>query len=187
MPDQLSLPLRVSPSAPERVRLSDERAAVTKKFTIISGDEILEQVDVSCPHCGGNVKTMEAKKVDLDAYVTVGMYPDGNPGELFLKVGKAGGRYSVYDALCVAISIGLQYGIPLSVFVNKFMFMRFEPSGFTGEDEDGVPIAKSIPDYLAKWMRKRFMSPDEDVPAETELHGLMSIVPGKVEVKDGPS
>lgn len=187
MADQLDLPLRVSPSAPERVRLPDERRAVTKKFTIIEGDEVLEQVDVDCPHCGGKVKTMEAKKIDLNGYVTVGTYPDGNPGEMFLKIGKPGGRYSVYDALCVAISIGLQYGVPLSVFVNKFMFMRFEPSGFTGEDESGIPIAKSIPDYLAKWMHRRFV-PDEDVPAERQQHGLMSIVPGvKMEGDDGSS
>jgi len=159
----------------------------TKKFTIKSGDNIYEHSEALCPHCGGKVLTMAKKAIDLDAYVTIGKYADGRVGEIFLKIGKAGGRYRVYDALCVAISIGLQYGIPLKVFVDKFMWMSFEPRGFTGEGEDGVPKADSIPDYLAKWMRKAFMDPDEVVPAEHGPHGMMSIVPGPVEGNDGSS
>jgi ribonucleoside-diphosphate reductase alpha chain len=167
--------------------LPNDRNAITKKFTIKESDEVYEHVEKDCPHCGKKVQTLVSKKVDLDAYVTVGMYPDGKPGEVFLKVGKAGGVYRVYDALCVAMSIGLQYGIPLSVYVNKFMFMRFEPGGVTGEGGDGVPIAFSIPDYLAKWMRNRFLGPEEDVPAEKQPHGLTSMMPGPVEDNDGRS
>lgn len=181
MDDQLDLPLSQIPREPERVRLGDERAAITRKFTIRAGDEILVETIVACPKCGELVKTQAMKKVDLDAYVTVGLYPDGRVGEVFLKIGKAGGIYRVYDALCVAISIGLQYGIPLSVFVRKFEFMKFEPRGITRDNpETGVPIAKSIPDYLARWMCKRFLG-YEDAPQSEGDHGLVSMIPGPLE------
>ena len=100
---------------PVRRRLPDEREAMTKKFSVAG-------------HKG---------------YVTVGMYEDGTPGELFIVMSKEGSTISgLMDGFATAISLALQYGVPLHVLVNKFAHTRFEPAGFTGDKD--IPIAKSI-------------------------------------------
>ena len=117
---------------PYRRRLPDERQAVTHKFQV-AGHE---------------------------GYITVGLYPDGQPGEIFLKMAKEGSTVSgLMDSLATMTSIALQYGVPLRDLVNKFAHVRFEPAGFTGNGE--IPIAKSIVDYVFRWMGSRFMRADE--------------------------
>ncbi len=117
---------------PYRRRLPDERRAVTHKYQV-AGHE---------------------------GYITVGLYPDGQPGEIFLKMAKEGSTVSgLMDTLATMTSIALQYGVPLRDLVNKFTHVRFEPSGFTGNPE--VPIAKSIVDYIFRWMGSRFLSKDD--------------------------
>jgi ribonucleoside-diphosphate reductase alpha chain len=117
---------------PHRRRLPAERTAVTHKFDI-AGHE---------------------------GYVTVGLYPDGQPGEIFLKMAKEGSTVSgLMDTLATTISVALQYGVPLKDLVNKFAHVRFEPSGFTGNGE--IPIAKSIVDYIFRWLGSRFLTDDE--------------------------
>jgi ribonucleoside-diphosphate reductase alpha chain len=117
---------------PHRRRLPAERAAVTHKFEI-SGHE---------------------------GYITVGLYPDGQPGEIFLKMAKEGSTVSgLMDTYATAISLALQYGVPLRDLVNKFAHVRFEPSGFTGNSE--IPIAKSSVDYIFRWLGSRFLVGDD--------------------------
>ena len=117
---------------PYRRRLPAERAAITHKFDI-AGHE---------------------------GYITVGLYPDGQPGEIFLKMAKEGSTVSgLMDTLATTISVALQYGVPLKDVVNKFAHVRFEPSGFTGNSE--IPIAKSLVDYIFRWLGSRFLPPDE--------------------------
>jgi ribonucleoside-diphosphate reductase alpha chain len=117
---------------PYRRRLPDERRAITHKFQV-SGHE---------------------------GYITVGLYPDGQPGEIFLRMAKEGSTVSgLMDSLATMTSISLQYGVPLRDLVRKFAHLRFEPAGFTGNAE--IPIAKSIVDYVFRWMGARFLSKDE--------------------------
>jgi ribonucleoside-diphosphate reductase alpha chain len=113
---------------PQRRRLPDERQSLTHKFSI-----------------GGQ-----------EGYVTVGLYEDGTPGEVFITMSKEGSTISgLMDSLATSISIALQYGVPLDILVNKFSHMRFEPSGWTGNKE--IPMAKSITDYLFRWLGLRFL------------------------------
>ncbi len=117
---------------PHRRRLPAERNALTHKFDI-AGHE---------------------------GYITVGLYPDGQPGEIFLKMAKEGSTVSgLMDTLATTISVALQYGVPLRDLVNKFAHVRFEPSGFTGNQE--IPIAKSLVDYIFRWLGSRFLSADD--------------------------
>jgi ribonucleoside-diphosphate reductase alpha chain len=117
---------------PHRRRLPSERTAVTHKFDI-AGHE---------------------------GYITVGLYPDGQPGEIFLKMAKEGSTVSgLMDSFATTVSVALQYGVPLRDLVNKFAHVRFEPSGFTGNQE--IPIAKSIIDYIFRWLGSRFLGPDD--------------------------
>jgi ribonucleoside-diphosphate reductase alpha chain len=117
---------------PHRRRLPSERAAVTHKFDI-AGHE---------------------------GYITVGLYPDGQPGEIFLKMAKEGSTVSgLMDTLATTISVALQYGVPLRDLVNKFSHVRFEPAGFTGNAE--IPIAKSSVDYIFRWLGSRFLPADQ--------------------------
>ncbi|MEO5964307.1 MAG: vitamin B12-dependent ribonucleotide reductase, partial [Candidatus Limnocylindrales bacterium] len=123
---------QVEATRPHRRRLPAERTAVTHKFDI-AGHE---------------------------GYITVGLYPDGTPGEIFLKMAKEGSTISgLMDTLATSVSLALQYGVPLKDVVNKFAHVRFEPSGFTGNGE--IPIAKSLVDYIFRWMGSRFLSADE--------------------------
>jgi ribonucleoside-diphosphate reductase alpha chain len=123
-----------------RRRLPDERQAVTHKFSI-AGHE---------------------------GYVTVGLYEDGTPGEVFITMSKEGSTISgLMDAFATSVSMALQYGVPLRVLVEKFQHMRFEPSGFTGNRD--IPIAKSVLDYMFRWLGKKFLPPDE-LPKNIEEH-----------------
>ena len=91
-----------------------------------------------------------------EGYINVGFYPDGRPGELFITMAKEGSTIGgLMDVLGTAISIGLQYGVPLEVFVNKFAHSRFEPAGFTKNPD--IPIAKSVADYIFRWLGMEFI------------------------------
>ncbi len=88
--------------------------------------------------------------------MTVGMYDDGLPGELFVVMAKEGSVVSgLMDSFATSISMALQYGVPLQVLCDKFSHTRFEPSGFTGNPE--IPIAKSITDYIFRWLALKFL------------------------------
>ncbi len=119
------------PAHPIRRKLPEERQAITHKFDI-QGHE---------------------------GYLTVGLYEDGTPGELFLVMAKEGSTISGFaDAFAQAISYALQYGVPMPVLVDKFSHMRFEPSGMTKNPQ--VRFAKSIVDYVFRWLATKFMSPE---------------------------
>jgi ribonucleoside-diphosphate reductase alpha chain len=120
-----------APAGPARRRLPDERRSITHKFDI-AGHE---------------------------GYITVGLYEDGQPGELFLVMAKEGSTISGFaDAFAQAISYALQYGVPLQDLVDKFSHVRFEPSGMTRNPD--VRFAKSIVDYIFRWMATKFLSTD---------------------------
>jgi ribonucleoside-diphosphate reductase alpha chain len=117
---------------PMRERLSDERRAITHKFNV-AGHE---------------------------GYITVGLYEDGRPGEIFVTMAKEGSTISgMMDAFSTAISIAMQYGVPLKVLAKKFSNMRFEPSGVTTNEQ--IRFAKSIMDYLFKWLAFKFLGDDD--------------------------
>jgi ribonucleoside-diphosphate reductase alpha chain len=123
---------KATPPGPFRRKLPDERRSITHKFSV-SGHE---------------------------GYITVGLFEDGKPGEIFLRMSKEGSTISgLMDSFATAISLTLQYGVPLEALVNKFTHMRFEPSGFTKNPE--IPIAKSLVDYIFRWMGSKFLGPDE--------------------------
>jgi ribonucleoside-diphosphate reductase alpha chain len=118
-------------AGPRRRRLPDERASITHKFDI-AGHE---------------------------GYITVGLYEDGQPGELFLTMAKEGSTISGFaDAFAQAISYALQYGVPLQDLVDKFSHARFEPSGMTKNPD--IRFAKSIVDYIFRWLAAKFLSPE---------------------------
>ena len=125
---------------PTRRKLPDERPAITHKFDI-AGHE---------------------------GYITVGLFEDGQPGEIFLTMAKEGSTISGFaDAFAQAISYALQYGVPLQVLVDKFSHARFEPSGMTNNPE--VRFAKSIVDYIFRWMATKFLSPEAQFRAGVNL------------------
>ncbi len=116
---------------PFRHKLPDERKSITHKFDI-AGHE---------------------------GYITVGMYEDGQPGEIFITMSKEGSTISgLMDSFATAVSMALQYGVPLKVLVDKFSHMRFEPSGFTKNPD--IPMAKSIMDYIFRWLASKFLDRD---------------------------
>jgi ribonucleoside-diphosphate reductase alpha chain len=116
---------------PVRRKLPDERHAITHKFDI-QGHE---------------------------GYITVGLFEDGQPGEIFLVMAKEGSTISGFaDAFAQAISYALQYGVPLQALVDKFSHVRFEPSGMTRNPE--IRFAKSIVDYIFRWLATKFLSPE---------------------------
>jgi ribonucleoside-diphosphate reductase alpha chain len=118
-----------APPRAMRHRLPAERASITHKFSL-SGHE---------------------------GYVTVGLYPNGVPGEIFIRMAKEGSTISgLMDSFATAISMCLQHGVPLKLLCEKFAHTRFEPSGWTGNEQIGY--AKSIMDYLFRWMQLRFLS-----------------------------
>jgi len=124
---------------PQRERLPDERVAVTHKFSI-QGHE---------------------------GYVTVGMYEDGRPGEIFIVMSKQGSTLrGVMDAFATAISIALQYGVPLDTLCDKFSHTRFEPQGFTTNPD--IRIAKSITDYIFRWLALKFLPAEQRAPTPAE-------------------
>jgi ribonucleoside-diphosphate reductase alpha chain len=112
-----------------RHRLPEERASITHKFAV-----------------GGH-----------EGYITVGLYPTGQPGEIFIKMAKEGSTVSgLMDAFATSISLALQHGVPLKVLCEKFAHTRFEPSGWTGNEAIGY--AKSLMDYIFRWLNLRFLS-----------------------------
>jgi ribonucleoside-diphosphate reductase alpha chain len=122
--------------SPTRRKLPDERQAITHKFDI-AGHE---------------------------GYITVGLFEDGQPGEIFLVMAKEGSTISGFaDAFAQAISYALQYGVPLQALVDKFSHVRFEPSGMTRNPE--IRFAKSIVDYIFRWMASKFLSNDAQYAA----------------------
>ena len=116
-----------------------------------------------------------------DGYVTVGMFEDGKPGEVFVTLGKAGSTLAGFaDSFATAISFSLQHGVELRFLVDKFTHVRFEPSGFTGNPD--IPIAKSIVDYVFRWLAKEFLPEDEQpgIPAlQTNDNDLESETPSE--------
>ena len=97
-----------------------------------------------------------------EGYITVGLYDNDNPGEIFVTLGKAGSTLAGFaDSFATAISFALQHGVELRFLVDKFTHVRFEPSGFTGNPD--IPIAKSIVDYLFRWLAQEFL-PEQDRP-----------------------
>jgi ribonucleoside-diphosphate reductase alpha chain len=122
---------------PSRKRMPRERQAITHKFAI-----------------GG-----------YEGYITAGMYEDGTLGEIFLTdIGKEGSTLrGMMDAFATSISLSLQYGVPLEILVQKYSYVRFEPEGITANPE--IPFAKSVPDYVMRWLASRFL----DADAQEEL------------------
>jgi ribonucleoside-diphosphate reductase alpha chain len=100
-------------------------------------------------------KTHSVKIGGVPVKIRTGEYKDGSLGEIFIELEKQGDELRVYDAVAIAISIGLQYGVPLEVFENKFRGQRLEPSGITTNKE--IPMVASIIDYLAKWLRLKYL------------------------------
>ncbi|HZC45913.1 MAG TPA: vitamin B12-dependent ribonucleotide reductase, partial [Candidatus Acidoferrum sp.] len=150
----------------QRRKLPDERKSITHKFDI-AGHE---------------------------GYITVGMYEDGTPGEIFVTMSKQGSTISgLMDSFATAISFALQYGVPLQFLVDKFSHMRFEPSGFTKNQQ--IPYAKSIVDYLFRWMASKFLDEqakrevgvvmEDGGEAKPALEGRQSTVPVLEGGKDG--
>jgi ribonucleoside-diphosphate reductase alpha chain len=137
---------------PRRKRMPRERQSITHKFSI-----------------GGH-----------EGYITAGMYEDGSVGEIFLTdIGKEGSTLrGMMNSFATAISISLQYGVPLETLVRKFSYMRFEPEGVTGNPE--IPFAKSMPDYIMRWLASRFL----DTDAQEELGILTPAVRARRAAQD---
>jgi ribonucleoside-diphosphate reductase alpha chain len=141
--------------APKRRRMPRERQSLTHKFSI-----------------GGH-----------EGYITAGMYDDGTVGEIFLTdIGKEGSTLrGMMNSFATAISISLQYGVPLETLVRKFSYMRFEPEGMTTNPE--IPFAKSMPDYIMRWLASRFL----DVDLQEELGILTPEVRARKAAEDAAS
>jgi ribonucleoside-diphosphate reductase alpha chain len=121
-----------APPRAVRHRLPEERASITHKFSI-AGHE---------------------------GYITVGLYPTGQPGEIFIRMAKEGSTVSgLMDSFATAVSLALQHGVPLRVLCEKFAHTRFEPSGWTGNEQIGY--AKSLMDYIFRWLNQRFLSGEQ--------------------------
>ncbi len=137
---------------PKRRRMPRERQSITHKFSI-----------------GGH-----------EGYITAGMYEDGSVGEIFLTdIGKEGSTLrGMMNSFATAISIALQYGVPLETLVRKFSYMRFEPEGMTSNPE--IPFAKSMPDYIMRWLASRFL----DVELQEELGILTPAVRARKAAQD---
>ena len=140
-----------APPRAVRHRLPEERASLTHKFSI-AGHE---------------------------GYITVGLYPNGQPGEIFIKMAKEGSTVSgLMDVFATAISISLQHGVPLNVLCEKFAHTRFEPSGWTGNQQIGY--AKSLMDYIFRWLQLRFLSGQQ-------LSLFAGLAPGAISFNGEPS
>ena len=125
-------PAKGPSGTPYRRRLPDERQAITHKFSV-----------------GGH-----------EGYITVGLFEDGTPGEIFITMSKEGSTLSgLMDCFATMVSLALQYGVPIKVLVNKFGHVRFEPSGVTNNKD--VRFAKSIIDYIFRWMALKFLPAEE--------------------------
>jgi len=117
---------------PQRRRLPEDRTEVGRKFRV----------------------------GDYEGYIHVGLYEDGTPGDIFVDIAKEGTALAgLMNSFMIAVSLGLQYGVPLEVYVSKFSHMRFEPSGMTNDPD--IRTAKSIVDYVFRWMGKKFLTVDQ--------------------------
>src|SRR6266576_69389 len=97
---------------------------------------------------------------DYEGYIHVGLYDDGTPGDIFIDIAKEGTTLAgLMNSFMISVSLGLQYGVPLEVYVSKFAHMRFEPSGMTNDPD--IRVAKSIVDYVFRWMGKKFLTIDQ--------------------------
>ena len=97
---------------------------------------------------------------DYEGYIHVGLYEDGTPGDIFVDIAKEGTTLAgLMNSFMISVSLGLQYGVPLEVYVSKFAHMRFEPSGMTNDPD--IRVAKSIVDYVFRWMGKKFLTVDQ--------------------------
>jgi len=148
-----------------RRRLPDERHSLTHHFSV-----------------GGQ-----------EGYVTVGLYEDGLPGELFIRMAKEGSTVSgLMDSFATAVSLALQYGVPLRVLCDKFSHTRFEPSGWSGNPKIGY--AKSLTDYLFRWLELRFLKGEQgllfELPKLAQSHrepsGVVEALGQVVELGDAP-
>jgi len=123
-------------AAPKRRRLPDDRTEVGRKF----------------------------KVGEYEGYIHVGLFEDGTPGDIFVDIAKEGTTLAgLMNSFMISVSLGLQYGVPLEVYVSKFSHMRFEPSGLTNDAD--IRVAKSIVDYIFRWMGKKFLSADQQEEA----------------------
>jgi ribonucleoside-diphosphate reductase alpha chain len=132
--------LALSPAAtgvhPQRRRLPEDRTEIGRKF----------------------------KVGDYEGYIHVGLYEDGTPGDIFVDIAKEGTTLAgLMNSFMISVSLGLQYGVPLEVYVSKFSHMRFEPSGMTNDAD--IRVAKSIVDYIFRWMGKKFLTSDQQEEA----------------------
>jgi ribonucleoside-diphosphate reductase alpha chain len=129
-------------AAPRRERLPDTRRSITHKFNV-----------------GGH-----------EGYITVGLYDDGRPGELFITMAKEGSTIGgLMDSFGTAVSMSLQYGVPLEVYVKKFSHTRFEPWGYTKNPD--IPVAKSLVDYLFRWLGNEFIPGFREANRPGGMHG----------------
>ena len=137
----------------------------TKDDARLAAAAVIEEEDLNAPPRAVRHKLQEERasithkfKVgDHEGYITVGLYPNGDPGELFVKMAKEGSTVSgLMDSFALAMSLALQHGVPLKVFCEKFAHTRFEPSGWSGNPDIGY--AKSIMDYIFRWMQLRFLT-----------------------------
>src|ERR671922_859908 len=119
-------------AAPRRRRLPEDRTEVGRKFRV----------------------------GDYEGYIHVGLFEDGTPGDIFVDIAKDGTTLQgLMNSLCLAVSMGLQYGVPPEVYVSKLSHMRFEPSGLTNDAD--IRTAKSIVDYIFRWFGKKFLTTDQ--------------------------
>jgi len=149
-----------APPRAVRHKLPEERMSVTHKFNI-----------------GGH-----------EGYITVGLYPSGDPGEIFVTMAKEGSTVSgLMDSFALAASIALQHGVPLKMLCEKFAHTRFEPSGWSGNPDIG--FAKSIMDYIFRWLQLRFLTGQQQLLFENlrpKLNGVSS-QPATGELGSGPT
>jgi len=121
---------------PQRRRIPDDRIEVGRKF----------------------------KVGEYEGYIHVGLFEDGTPGDIFVDIAKEGTTLAgLMNSFMISVSLGLQYGVPLEVYVSKFSHMRFEPSGMTNDAD--IRVAKSIVDYIFRWMGKKFLSTEQQEEA----------------------
>jgi ribonucleoside-diphosphate reductase alpha chain len=137
-----SAQLEAAPPVPltQRRRLPDDREEIGRKFRV----------------------------GDYEGYIHVGLYEDGSPGDIFVDIAKDGTTIAgLMNSLCIAVSMGLQYGVPPEVYVSKLTHMRFEPSGMTNDAD--IRVAKSIVDYVFRWFGKKFLTTEQQ-----EAAGILS-------------
>jgi ribonucleoside-diphosphate reductase alpha chain len=173
------------------------KTASSEKSSAASVPAVVEEEDLNAPPRAMRHKLQEERasithkfKVgDHEGYVTVGLYPNGDPGELFVKMAKEGSTVSgLMDSFALAVSLALQYGVPLKTFCEKFAHTRFEPSGWSGNPDIGY--AKSIMDYIFRWLQLRFLTGQqqmlfENLRLKSSVVSSQSSENGEVEASSG--